>query len=249
MREDKPATIVEHLDELRRRIIYVLISVGITSAGAYYFRQKILDFITKTGGIEELVFIKPAEAFIVVIKLSLLVGIVAAMPYILYQVWKYVGIALKKNERKYLIYFGPLSYVLFLCGAAFAFKGVLPLGIKFLLSFASENITPMITLNDYVSFLGKMITAFGLMFELPLVVLLLSKLGIVTPDTLKRFRKYAIVGIFLMAAILTPPDVVSQIMLAIPILLMYEISIWICKSVTKKREQELGIAEPETSHA
>jgi len=249
MREDKPATIVEHLDELRKRIIYILISVGITSAGAYYFKQKILDLITKAGGIEELVFIRPTEAFIVLIKLSLLVGIVAAMPFILYQVWRYVGIALKKNERKYLIYFGPLSYVLFLCGAAFAFKGVLPLGIRFLLSFASENIKPMITLNDYVSFLGKMVTAFGLMFELPLVILLLSKLGLVTPDMLKRLRKYAIVGIFIVAAILTPPDVVSQIMLAMPILLMYEISIWICKSVTKKREQELGIAEPEASHA
>ena len=133
--------------------------------------------------------------------------------------------------------------MLFLIGAAFAFKGVLPLGIKFLLSFSKQNITPLITLNAYVSFLGKMITAFGLMFELPVVILFLSKIGVVTPKTLKKGRKYAIVVIFVLAAFLTPPDVISQIMLAVPVLAMYEISIWICIVVTKKREKKLGISD------
>ncbi len=242
--KDKELTIVEHLHELRRRIIYILIAVMITSAGAYHFIDEVLQFITKTGGIENLVFINPTEAFFVIVKLTLLVGVVAAMPFILYQVWKYVGVALKKNERKYLIFFGPISYILFLIGAGFAFKGVLPLGIRFLLSFSKDNISPMITLNAYVGFLTKMITAFGLMFELPLVVLLLSKLGIVTPEAMKKGRRYAIVIIFIVAAVLTPPDVVSQIMLAIPILLLYEISVLICKSVTKKRERELSLGEP-----
>jgi sec-independent protein translocase protein TatC len=241
--QDKELTIVEHINELRRRLIFILIAVAAASLGAYQFIDQILEFITKVGGIEDLVFINPTEAFFVIIKLCLLVGAVGAMPFILYQVWRYVGVALKKEERKYLIYFGPISYILFLMGAAFAFRGVMPLGIKFLLSFARENISPMITLNAYVSFLTKMITAFGLMFELPLVILLLSKLGIVTPDMLKQGRKYAVVGIFLVAALLTPPDVISQIMLAVPILLMYEISIWICTSVTRKREEALGISD------
>jgi sec-independent protein translocase protein TatC len=233
--EDRPQTVVEHLGELRRRVVYMLLSVAVASGAAYAFIDEIISFITKTGGIQNLVFISPTEAFFVTVKLSILVGIVGAMPFILYQVWRYVGVALKKKERKYLIYFGPLSYVLFLMGATFAFRGVLPLGIKFLLSFSRENITPLITLNSYVGFLGKMITAFGLMFELPLVILLLSKLGIVTPEVLKKGRKYAIVAIFVMAAVLTPPDVVSQIMLAAPVLLMYEIGVWICVVVTKKR--------------
>jgi sec-independent protein translocase protein TatC len=241
--KDKEITIVEHIDELRKRLIYILIAVAAASLGAYRFIDQILDFITTTGGIEDLVFINPTEAFFVIIKLSVLVGIIAAMPFILFQVWRYVGVALKKEERKYLIYFGPVSYILFLMGAAFAFRGVLPLGIKFLLSFARENISPMITLNAYVGFLSKMVLAFGLMFELPLVILLLSKLGIVTPDMLKKGRKFAILGIFLVAALLTPPDVVSQIMLAIPILLMYEISIWICISVTRKRVEAMGISD------
>lgn len=241
--QDKELTIVEHINELRRRLIFILIAVAAASLGAYQFIDQILEFITMVGGIEDLVFINPTEAFFVIIKLCLLVGAVGAMPFILFQVWRYVGVALKKEERKYLIYFGPLSYILFLMGAAFAFRGVMPLGIKFLLSFARENISPMITLNAYVSFLTKMITAFGLMFELPLVILLLSKLGIVTPDMLKQGRKYAVVGIFLVAALLTPPDVISQIMLAVPILLMYEISIWICISVTRKREEALGISD------
>jgi sec-independent protein translocase protein TatC len=171
------------------------------------------------------------------------------MPFILYQVWKYVGVALKKGERKYLIYFGPLSYVLFLIGAGFAFKGVLPLGIKFLLKFQKDNIAPLITLSNYIGFLGKMVTAFGLMFELPLVVLFLSKIGVVQPQTLKKGRKYAIVAIFVLAAFLTPPDVVSQIMLAIPVLAMYEISIWICVVVTRKRERALGMDEAAVSEA
>ena len=247
--DDKPLTITEHLSDLRRRIIFILISVAVTSAGAYYFIDEILDFVTQAGGIEDFVFISPTEAFFVIIKLSLLTGLMGAMPFIFYQLWKYIGVALKKNERKYLIYFGPLSYLLFLIGAAFAFRGVLPLGIKFLLSFSKQNITPLITLNAYVSFLGKMITAFGLMFELPVVILFLSKIGVVTPKTLKKGRKYAIVVIFVLAAFLTPPDVISQIMLAVPVLAMYEISIWICIVVTKKREKKLGISDTVISEA
>lgn len=241
--EDRPLTITEHLGEMRRRIVYVLIAVLLVSIGAYSFIDEILAFITDAGGVEELVFINPTEAFFVIIKLSLLVGVLGAMPFILYQVWKYVGVALKKNERKYLIYFGPISFILFLIGAGFAFRSVLPLGIRFLLSFSKENISPMITLNAYVSFLSKMITAFGLMFELPLVILFLSKIGVVTPEALKKGRKYAIIGIFIIAALLTPPDVVSQVMLAIPILLLYEIGIWICMSVTKKRNKKLELQE------
>ena len=245
--EDKELTIVEHLGELRKRVIYVLIAVLITSGAAYHFIDEILAFITTAGKVENLVFINPTEAFFVIVKLSILVGIIGAMPFIQYQVWKYVGVALKKNERKYLIFFGPVSLILFLIGAGFAFRTVLPMAMRFLLSFARDNIESMITLNNYVSFLIKMVSAFGLMFELPLVVLFLSKIGIVTPEALKKGRKYAVVVIFLVAAVLTPPDVISQIMLAVPILLLYEISIWICKSVTKKREEQEKMGEPAVS--
>jgi sec-independent protein translocase protein TatC len=236
--KDRPLTVVEHLSELRRRVVYCLLSVAVTSGFAYAFVDRILEFVMKVGNVQNLVFISPMEAFIVIVKLSLLAGIVAAMPFIMYQMWRYVGVALKENERKYLIYFGPVSYLLFLCGATLAFRGVMPLAIRFLLSFARENVTPLITLDSYIAFLGKMITAFGLMFQLPLVVLLLSMLGIVTPDFMKKARRYAIVIIFVVAAILTPPDALSQIMLAAPILLLYEASVWICIAVTKKRERE-----------
>lgn len=231
-------TIVEHLNELRKRLLYVVIAVAAASGGAYFFIDEILQFIIDGGNIESLVFINPTEAFFVIIKLSLLSGIVGAMPFILYQVWRYIGVALKKGERKYLIFFGPVSYILFLCGAYFAFRGVLPLAIKFLLSFSKDYISPMITLSAYIGFLSKMIIAFGSMFELPLVILALSKFGIVTPDMLKKGRKYTVIGIFLVAAVLTPPDVVSQVMLAIPLLLLYEVGILICKAVTRKRERE-----------
>jgi sec-independent protein translocase protein TatC len=245
--EDKELTIVEHLGELRKRVIYILIAVLIAAGGAYHFIDEILIFITTAGKVENLVFINPTEAFFVIVKLSILVGVIGAMPFIQYQVWKYVGVALKKKERKYLIFFGPVSLILFLMGAGFAFRTVLPMAMRFLLSFAKDNIESMITLNNYVSFLIKMVSAFGLMFELPLVVLFLSKLGIVTPEALKKGRKYAVVVIFVVAAVLTPPDVISQIMLAVPILLLYEISIWICKSVTRKREEQEKMGEPAVS--
>jgi sec-independent protein translocase protein TatC len=247
--EDRELSIVEHLGELRRRLIYILISVCAAAGAAYHFVDIILEFIIDMGGVDNLVFINPTEAFFTIVKVSLLVGVVGAMPFILLQVWLYVGVALHKHERKYLIFFGPVSYFLFLIGAAFAFRTVLPLAIKFLLSFSREYMTPMITLNAYIGFLSKMVTAFGLMFELPLVILLLSKLGIVTPDTLKKGRKYAVVGIFLVAAVLTPPDVVSQIMLAVPILILYEVGIWICVSVTRKREEALGIQDGAVNNA
>ena len=247
--DDKELSVVEHLAELRRRIFFILISVVITSGTAYFFIDRILLFVTNAGHIDSLVFINPTEAFFVIIKLSLLTGLIASMPFILYQVWRYIGVALKNSERKYIIYFGPVSYLLFLIGAGFAFRGVLPLGIKFLLSFSKENITPMITLSAYIGFLGKMVTAFGLMFELPLVILFLSKIGVVQPQTLKKGRKYAIVAIFVIAAFLTPPDVISQVMLAVPVLAMYEISIWICVVVTRKRDRALGIDDQAVSEA
>jgi len=199
------------------------------------------------GNIESLVTISPTEAFFVIVKLCILAGVMGAMPFIFYQIWKYVGVALKKKERKYLIFFGPVSYILFFCGAAFAFRAVLPLAIRFLRTFSTADITPMWSLNAYVSFLSKMIIAFGLMFELPLVILLLSKLGLVTHRSKKKGLKYAVVVIFVVAAVLTPPDVISQIMLAVPILLLYLVGIWICHVVTKKRE--MGLEEPVANEA
>ena len=250
--DDRALTIVEHLGELRRRLIYIILAVCVSSLVAYLFNDEILKFIMETGRIQNLVFIKPMEAFFVVMKLSFLIGIVGAMPFILYQVWKYVGVALKKKERKYLIYFGPFSYLLFMAGAALAFLGVMPLAVKFLLSFAKENVQALITLDAYLSFLNNMILAFGLVFQLPLVVLLLSLLGILTPAIMKKTRKFAIVGIFVFAAVITPTtDAVSMMMLAGPVMVLYEISVLICKGVARKRglveeePEEKEEAEPE----
>ena len=243
--EDRPLTIVEHLDELRRRIVYILIAVGITSTAAYLYNTQTLDFIMKIGRVDNLVFIKPAEAFFVIMKMSILIGILGAMPFIFYQIWRYVGVALKKRERKYLIYFGPVSYLLFMCGGALAFFGVTPLAIRFFFSFSRESITPLITLDSYITFLNNMIIAFGLVFQLPLVILLLTLIGVVTPDSLKKARKYAIVGIFAFAGVITPTtDALSMLMLAVPVWGLYEISVLICMVVTRRRERAEFAPEP-----
>jgi sec-independent protein translocase protein TatC len=245
---DKPKTLVEHLGELRQRLIFILLAVAVTSTVAYLYNDQILAFIMNTGKIEKLVFIKPMEAFFVIVKMSIFIGVVGAMPFILYQVWKYVGVALKPHERRYLIYFGPVSYLLFMSGAALAFLGVIPLAVKFLLSFSKQNVQPLITLDAYLNFLNALVIAFGLVFQLPLVMFLLSLLGIVTPAMLKKTRKYAIVGIFVFAAVITPTtDAVSMMMLAGPVMVLYEIGVLISKAVWRKRAKaELEPEEEET---
>ena len=154
------------------------------------------------------------------------------MPVIIYQIWKFVNPGLLKIERHYLYWIIPGSYLLFVTGITFAFFAVLPVGMKFLLSYGAENIQPMLSVSAYVSFVMSFLLVFGIVFQLPLVILLLTKLGVVTPEWLVTNRKYAILGIFILSGILTPgPDIFSQFLMAIPTLLLYELSILISKLV------------------
>ncbi len=216
-----------HLEELRGGLIKLFLFLVITACLSYPLVDTILLHLTKPVG--RLVFIAPHEAFISKIKIALFAGFIFSSPYVLYQIWHFIESGLSKKERKYVIVFGPFSFLLFAAGAAFGYFIIVPIGIKFLLSFATDLMTPMITIGRYISFLAMLTLAFGALFQLPLAALFLTKLGIVTPRFLILKRREAIVIIFITAAVLTPPDIVTQCLMAVPLLVLYEIGIILSK--------------------
>ena len=231
MAEEK-ITLTEHLEELRSRIIKSIISIILASGIVYSLIKKIIPHLARPAG--RLVFIAPQEAFIANIKIAFIGGIFLASPLILYQIWRFISAGLEKNEIKYTLIFGPLSFVFFVSGALFGYFIIVPIGIKFLLGFATDFVTPMITISNYISFIGTLTLAFGVIFQLPIVSLFLTKIGIVTPYFLSSKRRHAIVFIFIFAAILTPPDVITQCLMAVPLLVLYELGIIFSKIVYRR---------------
>jgi len=228
-------TLVGHIEELRKRIIICFVTVFICGVFCYYYSDEILMFISKPAG--KFVFLKPTEAFVTRIKVAFYSGFFISMPVVIYQIWKFINPGLLEKERHIIYWVIPFSYLLFVFGAVFAFFGVLPTGMRFLLNCGTENIQPMISISSYISFVTIFILAFGIIFQLPLVILVLTKLGIVSPEWLIQQRKYAILVIFIISGIITPgPDIFSQFLMAIPTLLLYEISIFLSKFMVSSKK-------------
>ncbi len=233
---DKKLPLIKHLEELRRRIIICIASVFLLSLASYLYARKILALLMKPVG--DLVFIAPQEAFLAYLKIALFSGLFLSLPVILYQIWKFVSIGLLPKEKKYLPTYGALSFLLFLLGAIFSYQAVLPLGLKFLIGrYSSANLMPMLSISKYISFVGMFLLAFGVVFELPLIISFLAKIGLVSPQSLRRRRKEVVALTFVLAAVMTPPDIFTQILLAIPILLLYEISLWTTVVIYRKRRE------------
>jgi len=183
-----------------------------------------------------LVFIAPTEAFFVNLKVAFYAGLFLSVPLLLFQVWKFVAPGLYEHERRYSFPFLIISTILFLLGAIFAYVVILPIALHFLISQGGELWQPNITLSNYLSFCMRLILAAGLVFEFPVLMYFLAKVGVVTPEFLVKNRKYAVLVAFVIAAILTPPDVFSQVMLAVPLCLLFEVSIFVAKRVASGRE-------------
>lgn len=230
----KEMSFLDHLEELRKRIIRSLIAVVIFSVAAYYFSAKIIDFVTKP--LPKVYFMSPTEGFMIRIKIAIIVGVVASVPVILYQLWKFVVPGLFKRELKIV---GPIlifSTLLFFVGGSFCFFLIIPTAMKFLLAFSTDKLQPLLRISDYISFVGFMVLAFGASFELPMVCYFLAKIGILKPGIMSKWRRYAIVGILIVAGVITPtPDAFTQLMLAVPLYFLYEVSIIIVKVVHKNR--------------
>lgn len=221
-------TIIEHLEELRRRLLIAIAAFAAATVGAFLFVETILQFLIRPVG--RVVFLAPTEAFFVRVKVAALAGVLLSLPVILYQVWRFVSVGLTPRERRSTVALLPVSLLLFLIGGAFAFFAILPVGVRFLLSYQTEALVPMISIGAYTSFATAFVLAFGLVFQLPVVVLFLARLGIVSPASLARGRRYALLGIAALSAVLTPGgDVVSMGMMAVPTYLLYEISIWVAR--------------------
>lgn len=234
-------TIIEHLEELRRRLLFAVLAFAAGLVVSFLFVEPILALLIRPIG--RVVFLAPTEAFFVRLKVAALAGAFLSLPVVLYQVWRFVGVGLTRGERRYALSLLPFSLLLFVGGAAFAFFAILPVGVKFLLGYQTEQLTPMISIGAYLSFATAFVLAFGVVFQLPLVILFLARLGIVTPASLAAGRKYALLGIVILSAVLTPGgDVVSQALMAIPTYVLYEVSILIARAVAPRpsRQESLG---------
>ncbi|MBI3600486.1 MAG: twin-arginine translocase subunit TatC [Nitrospinae bacterium] len=223
----------EHLEEFRWRLIIVIATVAVWFGICYNYSADIIRFVQKPLN-QKLIFISPTEAFFVNMKVAFFAALFLSLPVIIYQLWAFVAPGLLEREKKYTLPFIISATLCFLTGAGFCYFIVLPVGTKFLLSFAGSELKPMISINNYISFISRFMIAFGAVFEFPVVIFFLSKVGIVTPEILSKNRRYSILGIFVLSAILSPPDVFSMFLMAIPLMGLYEISIIISRVFGKK---------------
>jgi len=255
MQEDEKIPFTSHLEELRHRII---VCVGAIIAGlciSYYFKEKLFDFLVrplvKVMGKEKLVLIYTSlpEAFFTYFKVALIGGVILASPIIMYQFWMFMAPGLYRDERRLFAPLIILSVIFFIGGASFGYFVVFPVGFEFFLEFATENIKAMPAMGDYLNFASTLLLAFGLIFELPLVIVAMVKMGIVTVPFLRKNRKYATLLFFIIAAILTPtPDAVNHCLMAIPLCLLYEVSIFGAILFVKKKPVEEDSADVEEPH-
>ena len=234
---------LSHLEELRKRLVVCAIGVGAGFVIAYIFSERLfqllvapLKAVMPEG--DQLIFTNLPEMFFAYIKVAFIAGIMAAAPLIFYQLWMFIAPGLYRKEKKMAIPFVISSTILFVGGALFGYFVVFPFGFKFFIGFSNEYVKALPSVKQYFSFSMKLLFAFGAVFELPVIIFFLSKMGIVTPQFLRQKRKYAILLTFALAAILTPPDVITQCMMAGPLIVLYEIGIMVSRIAQKKKEGE-----------
>ncbi len=235
---EKEMTFLEHLEELRWRIIYSIIGIVVGTIIAWIFIDFLVDVVllkpAKDSG-AALQNLRPFGQLFLFMQIAIMVGIIISIPNIFYQFWQFISPALRKKERRYIFWIVVFSSVCFLAGIAFAYFAMLPLTLKFAAQFGSETIKNEFSIEEYMSIIISVMLAAGLVFELPMISFFLSKLGILKPSFMKKYRKHAIVIIMIAAAFLTPgTDPVSQLVLAVPLVVLYEISILISKISQKK---------------
>lgn len=237
MSEQKQQGFIEHLEELRRRLFIALGAILAGTIAAYAFSEKLLHFLIGPIRPEmgRIYFFSPSEAFVIRLKVAFLAGVFLTSPILISQIWGFVAPGLYQKEKRMAVPVVLATSLLFIGGAFFSFFLVVPIALQFLISFQTHLLQPMISIENYLSFLTSMALAFGVAFNLPVVIIILTGLGVVKVSSLVRYRRHAVVLVFVVAAILTPPDVISQILLAIPLLLLYEVGILGAKLTTRGR--------------
>jgi len=244
---DKKAPFATYLQEVRKRLILSFIAVGAGFLICYYFSGSIFEILTAPliNNIQNihvestLIFRTVAEAFFTYMKVGFVAGLMLASPFILYQIWGLVVSRLDQDKRRYVLLFVLGGSLFFALGILFGYFVALPFGCKFLLKYASNTIRPMPDMNEYLSFSVKFLLTFGLVFEFPILLLILARIGIINAKMLAQKRRYAILLIFVFAFIISPPDLISQVLMALPLMGLYEVGILLCRVFRKKPEDIL----------
>ncbi len=236
---------LDHLEELRKRIVYSILAVGIGCAACWGFHERIydimqrpiMDALHKNGMTEKLVFLNPTEPFNLYIKISALAGLFVTSPFVLYQVWMFISPGLYRREKKYVVPFMVSTIALFCAGGYFGYKIVYPSALDILLKFGRQ-FQPMITIGEYTQLFLSIILGMGLIFEMPILVFFLAFMGILTPGFMLKNLRYAILVIFIIAAIVTPsPDIVNMCVFAAPMLGLYAVSVLVAWLVHPKQRE------------
>lgn len=245
MSSDNGVPFQDHITELRRRVMYSAIAILITTVIAFIFHEQVLTLLMQPAqGFTNIPSGKPiytdlTEFISTAMKASLLVGLFAAMPFVLYQMVMFVAPGLSPSERRYLYALLPAVVLAFILGAAFGYRVLFPPAIHFLLSFGSDIATPYIRIGSYVSLMISLLFWMGVVFETPIVLFFLSRVGVVSPEQLGRQRRYAIVVAFILGALITPTfDPVNQTLVALPIIVLYEVGIWLAKIGARQRNRQ-----------
>jgi sec-independent protein translocase protein TatC len=229
---------LDHLEELRSTLLQSILVFFIMSVICWFFSGRILTMVINDLPVDNLVFLSPVGAFMIRLKLSFIMGAMLAFPFVLYKIWSFVSPGLFAAEKKKIMPFLFSSSLLFYVGIVFCYFVVIPVVMPFLLGFATSNLVPMWTASDTLAQVGKLCFGFGIVFQLPIIVLILSLMGLVTPEFLLKQWRYAVLLIFLMSAVLTPPDFLSQTAMALPVVLLYIGSVLIAKKVVRQRKLE-----------
>jgi sec-independent protein translocase protein TatC len=232
---EKRTTFIEHLEELRKRILYSIAGVAVFTIAGFFFAKKVMGMIIQRASLETTYFFAPAEAFVAQIKVALFLGIIIAFPFLLYQTWAFIGPGLTKSERRISLSYIGSGLVLFVIGILFGYYILIPYGLKFLLSFGSDTIQPLLNIGKYLNFFLWCMLGSGVLFQLPLIVFFLMRLGIVDVDTIRKHRPEAIVAVLILCAVITPTgDFFTLLLLSVPLLLLFELSI-LAARLSKKR--------------
>lgn len=226
---------LDHLDDLRKVIVHSAAAFLLAMVVCWFFSGRLLEFLIRPLPVESLVFTDPIEAFMVRVRVSVAMALMISFPIILFRVWAFVAPGLFAHERKKILPFVVGSSALFYAGVVFCYLVLIPIVLDFLLGFRTPRLNPMISVDSYLSFVARLCIAFGAVFQLPIVVLVLSLLGIVTPFWLLRQWRYGVVGIAIAAAVFTPPDVISMIAMGVPLLVLYAASVALAFVVVRKK--------------
>jgi sec-independent protein translocase protein TatC len=242
--EEEKLPLTSHLEELRKRLITCMIATAVGFCACYSFSEQLFlllsnPLIKSMPEGSSFIFTGVTEAFFTYMKLAFFAGIFVASPVIIYQIWAFVAPGLYDKERSSILPFVFLAVVFFISGTAFAYFVVFPSAFKFFLTYNTQYVKIMPSIGEYLSFSCLFLLGFGVVFELPVFIICLARLGIIKHNHLRKYRKIVIVGIFIAAAILTPtPDAVNQLLMAVPMLILYELSIITVRFFEKKKESE-----------